>query len=295
MWLACGFDHSKQRQFGLVHAIPDRFKQLFRAGACLLNASFVLQKAGFHPRGWHANAAGMKKNRRKKQRGSAAPEAKTSPMPEQPIAAVLEPDASSADQRAERLKAAIGDRLIVFVGMMAAGKTSVGRMVAHHLGISFVDADQEIETAAQMTVPEIFAQRGETEFRSGERRVIARLLRDGPRVLATGGGAYMAPETRMAIRERGIAIWLKVETDTIIRRARKRSNRPLLQTADPEATVRELVRVRYPIYAEADLTIVSDNLTHEQTTELVLNGLEAHLLSTNAQSGAAVNAETAEV
>lgn len=186
------------------------------------------------------------------------------------------------DLPAMRIKAALGDRLIVFVGMMAAGKTSVGRMIAQQLAISFVDADHEIETAAQMTVPEIFTQRGEAEFRSGERRVIARLLRDGPRVLATGGGAYMSEETRDAIKARGIAVWLKVDAETILRRARKRNNRPLLQTADPEATVRELIRVRYPIYEQADVTIVSDNLTHEQTTALVLDHLDA-LLCPNAR------------
>jgi shikimate kinase len=224
----------------------------------------------------------MTRNRRKKQRGSAASQPKSIPAPKisvtvSPVAMPQATPLPVVDLPATRVRAAMGDRLIVFVGMMAAGKTSVGRMVAQHLAIPFVDADHEIETAAQMTIPEIFVQRGEAEFRSGERRVIARLLRDGPRVLATGGGAYMSVETRDAIKARGIAVWLKVDTETILRRARKRNNRPLLQTADPEATVHELIRVRYPIYEQADVTIVSDNLTHEQTTALVLGSLDALL------------------
>ena len=170
----------------------------------------------------------------------------------------------------------LGDRLIVLVGMMASGKTSIGKLLAQRLGIPFVDADQEIETAANMTIPEIFARHGEADFRSGERRVIARLLRDGPRVLATGGGAFMSAQTRQAIAQRGISIWLQADAETLYRRARRRSNRPLLQTDDPEGTIRRLIETRYPIYAEANLTILSEDGPHDATVDALLTGLEAY-------------------
>ncbi|OYW97146.1 MAG: hypothetical protein B7Z14_18475, partial [Bosea sp. 32-68-6] len=153
------------------------------------------------------------------------------------------------------LRAAIGPRAIVLVGMMGSGKSSVGRRLATRLGLPFVDADTEIETAAGMTIPEIFAQRGESEFRDGERRVISRILTTrAPLVLATGGGAFMNAETRARIAELGISIWLKAEPDVLMRRVRKRSNRPLLQTADPEATLRRMLAEREPVYALSDLT-----------------------------------------
>jgi shikimate kinase len=173
--------------------------------------------------------------------------------------------------------AGLGDRLIVLVGMMASGKTSVGRMLALRLGLPFVDADHEIETAAQLTIPEIFAKHGEADFRNGEKRVIARLLRTGPAVLATGGGAFMNAETRAAVAARGVSVWLKADADTILRRARRRSNRPLLQTDDPERTVKSLMQMRYPIYALADLTISSEDGPHEATAEAVMAALAAHL------------------
>jgi shikimate kinase len=170
----------------------------------------------------------------------------------------------------------LGDRLIVLVGMMASGKTSIGKLLAQRLGIPFVDADVEIETAAHMTIPEIFASHGEADFRSGERRVIARLLRDGPRVLATGGGAFMSEDTRHAISLRGVSVWLQADAETLYRRARRRSNRPLLQTDDPEATIRRLIETRYPIYAEADLTILSEDGPHDTTVDLLLATLETY-------------------
>jgi shikimate kinase len=185
--------------------------------------------------------------------------------------------AAGAGMDAEALRRGLGDRLIVLVGLMASGKTSVGRILAQRLSLPFVDADHEIEAAAQMSIPEIFAKHGEADFRSGERRVIARLLKDGPRVLATGGGAFMAQETRDAIRLRGISIWLKADFETLMRRARRRTNRPLLQTADPEATMRKLIEVRYPIYGEADLTIVSIDGPHEDTAESIIQMLAAFL------------------
>jgi shikimate kinase len=185
------------------------------------------------------------------------------------------PAATNMD--ADAIRRALGDRLIVLVGLMASGKTSVGRILAQRLALPFVDADQEIEAAAQMTIPEIFEKHGEADFRSGERRVIARLLRDGPRVLATGGGAFMNAETREAIRERGISIWLKADFETLMRRARRRTNRPLLKTADPEATMRKLMEVRYPVYGEADVTVVSIDGPHDGTADMIVAALGLRL------------------
>jgi shikimate kinase len=172
---------------------------------------------------------------------------------------------------------ALGDRLIVLVGLMASGKTSVGRVVAQKLGLPFVDADQEIETAARMAIPEIFASHGEAYFRDGERRVIARLLKHGPAVLSTGGGAFMNAETREGVARRGVSVWLKADLETLMRRARRRSNRPLLQTADPEAAMRRLMEERSPVYALADITVDSQDGTHEAMADLVIERLSAHL------------------
>ena len=178
---------------------------------------------------------------------------------------------------AQAILAGLGDRLIVLVGMMASGKTSVGRLLAQRLALPFMDADHEIETAARMTVPEIFAKHGEADFRSGEKRVIARLLRTGPAVLATGGGAFMNDETRASVGTRGISVWLKADADTIVRRARRRTNRPLLQTSDPERTVRDLMAIRYPIYALADVTVESEDGPHDNTVDAVMAALAGHL------------------
>ena len=172
--------------------------------------------------------------------------------------------ASVATSDMTDLRAALGQRAIVLVGMMGSGKSSVGRRLAGRLGLPFVDADTEIETAAHMTIPEIFAQRGEAEFREGERRVISRVLTTrAPLVLATGGGAFMNAETRERVKELGISVWLKAEPDVLMRRVRKRSNRPLLQTADPEATLRRMLSEREPVYALADITILSSDEPHE--------------------------------
>ncbi|MCR4522503.1 MULTISPECIES: shikimate kinase [Bosea] len=176
------------------------------------------------------------------------------------------------------LRAALGQRAIVLVGMMGSGKSSVGRRLAGRLGLPFVDADTEIETAAHMTIPEIFAQRGEAEFREGERRVIARVLTTrAPLVLATGGGAFMNPETRERVKELGIAVWLKAEPDVLMRRVRKRSNRPLLQTADPEATLRRMLAEREPVYALADITILSSDEPHEVVVGETIAALSDYL------------------
>jgi Shikimate kinase len=147
------------------------------------------------------------------------------------------------------ITAALGRRSVVLVGMMGSGKSSIGRRVAVRLGIPFVDADAEIEKAAGMSISDIFAIRGEAEFRAGETRVIARLLEGGPQVLATGGGAFMNPDTRAAIAAKGISIWLKAEFDVLMKRIRRRQDRPLLRTEDPAATLRKLMEERDPIYA----------------------------------------------
>jgi shikimate kinase len=170
---------------------------------------------------------------------------------------------ASRAARARELVALLAGRPLVVVGMMGAGKTTVGKRVAARLGRRFVDSDEEIERAAQMTIPEIFAQRGEPEFRSGETRVIARLLREPDLVLATGGGAFINPDTRALIRDNAVSVWIKADFDLLFARVSKRSNRPLLQTADPQATLKALIDARYPVYAEADVTVVSRDVPHE--------------------------------
>ncbi|HRE20159.1 MAG TPA: shikimate kinase [Rhabdaerophilum sp.] len=173
--------------------------------------------------------------------------------------------------------ARLAGRSVVLVGMMGAGKTSIGKRLALRLDLPFVDADTAIEQAAGLSIPEIFARHGEADFRAGERRVIARLLKEGPQVLATGGGAFMSSETRAAIRDNGVSVWLKAEFDVLMRRVRKRSNRPLLKTEDPEATVRRLIEERYPIYAEADVTILSTDIAHDLVVDSVAQALVRHL------------------
>ena len=187
------------------------------------------------------------------------------------------PKDGERDERCRKLVEALGARSLVLVGMMGSGKTSVGRRLAARLGLPFADADSEIETAAGMSIPEIFAKRGEAEFRDGERRVVARLLADGCKVLATGGGAFVNPQTRERIAAQGIAVWLKADFDVLLRRVRKRANRPMLHTPDPAATLRKLIEDRYPLYALADITVVSNDGPHEVVVENVLGALESHL------------------
>ncbi|HEY3222570.1 MAG TPA: shikimate kinase, partial [Pseudolabrys sp.] len=150
---------------------------------------------------------------------------------------------------------ALGSRSIVLVGMMGAGKSSIGRRLAQRLDIPFVDADAEIEVAAGMSIEDIFATRGEPEFRSGEARVIARLLESGTQVVAAGGGAFMNADTRAAIKAKGVSVWLRADFDVLMRRIKRRNDRPLLKIDDPEAKLRELIDLRYPTYALADLTV----------------------------------------
>jgi shikimate kinase len=176
------------------------------------------------------------------------------------------------------LMAALGRRAIVLVGMMGAGKSSIGRRLAQQLGLAFVDADAEIEAAAGMTIAEIFATYGEGDFRSGEARVIARLLDDGCQVLATGGGAFMNENTRGAIRQKGLSVWLKADFDVLMRRVKRRStaDRPMLQ-GDPAQRVRELMEARYPVYAEADVTVISRDVPHDTIVNEIVAALAERL------------------
>ena len=185
----------------------------------------------------------------------------------------------TATSHAEGLAAALGGRSIVLVGMMGAGKTSVGKRLAQRLGLPFVDADAEIEAGAQMTIPEIFERFGEAYFRDGERRVIARLLLDGPKVLATGGGAFLNEATRQRIGQAGVSIWLKPDFEVLLRRVRKRSNRPLLRTADPIATLRRLLDERSPIYALADMTIESHEGPHDAVVDAIMERLRRRFVA----------------
>jgi shikimate kinase len=175
------------------------------------------------------------------------------------------------------LRGRLGSRSVVLVGLMGAGKSTVGRRLAQKLGLPFRDADHEIEVAAGMTIPDIFAIYGEAYFRDGERRVIARLLQEGPMVLATGGGAFMSEETRERIRERGVSVWLRADLDVLMRRVRKRANRPLLQNADPEGTMRRLIETRHPVYAQADLTVESHEAPHDRVVHEVARAVRAWL------------------
>jgi shikimate kinase len=170
----------------------------------------------------------------------------------------------------------LGSRSIVLVGMMGVGKSSVGRRLAARLAVPFADADSEIEKAAGMSIADIFARHGEPSFRSGEARVIARLLDNGPQVLATGGGAFMNADTRALIKAKGVSIWLQAEFDVLLRRtAKRRSDRPLLHTDDPAETLRQLLAAREPTYALADLTVQSREVAHDAIVAEIIAALAA--------------------
>lgn len=187
------------------------------------------------------------------------------------------PDPALRQARAEDLAERLAGRPLVLVGMMGAGKTTVGRRLATRLKRQFLDSDEEIERAAQMSIPEIFEQRGEPEFRAGETRVIARVLKTDNVVLATGGGAFVNAETRALIKDRAISIWLKAEIDILFERVSRRANRPLLQTANPRATLQKLIDDRYPIYAEADITVTSREVPQDAVAGDVVDAVLAYL------------------
>ena len=172
---------------------------------------------------------------------------------------------------------ALRARTLVLVGMMGAGKSSVGKRLAQALELPFKDADDEIERAAGLSIPDIFALRGEGEFREGERRVIARLLDDPPHVLATGGGAFINPETRALVKKKAVSIWLKADPEVLARRVGRKDNRPLLQGKDPRQVLTELLAAREPTYSQADLIVESKDGPHQHTVDAILTALKAKL------------------
>lgn len=162
-----------------------------------------------------------------------------------------------APTEADRARKALGRRNLVLVGLMGAGKSAIGKLVASDLSIPFIDSDHEIERVSRMTIPELFEKYGEPEFRKLENRVIKRLLRSGPRVLSTGGGAFMNDDTRKSIKTAGVSLWLDADLETLWERVIKRDNRPLLKTENPKQTLENLMNQRYPTYALADLAVKS--------------------------------------
>jgi len=168
------------------------------------------------------------------------------------------------------------DKTVVLVGMMGAGKTSVGRRLASALGMPFRDADAEIETAAGCSINEIFDRFGEPAFRAGERKVIARLLNESPHILATGGGAFMDPETRDRIHGTAISVWLKANVDLLLERVRRKDNRPLLRNTDSRAALVRLMGEREPVYAQADIVVESDDGPHDTVVKRIISALHAN-------------------
>jgi shikimate kinase len=177
------------------------------------------------------------------------------------------------------LLARLGSRSIVFVGLMGAGKTAIGRKVAGMLGLPFTDSDHEIESVSRMTIPDLFERYGEAEFRSLEQRVIVRVLESGPQVLSTGGGAFMNEQTREAIAAYGLSVWLKADVDTLLDRVSKKQNRPLLKNADPRAVLEKLMAERNPVYALADVTVATRDERKEVIAGEVIEALGRYLAS----------------
>lgn len=165
----------------------------------------------------------------------------------------------------------------MFVGLMGAGKTAIGRKVATMLGLPFTDSDHEIESVSRMTIPELFERYGEAEFRSLEQRVILRVLENGPQILSTGGGAFMNEQTRAAIAQHGLSVWLKAEIDILMDRVSKKQNRPLLKNANPRAVLEDLMLQRYPVYALADVTVPTRDERKEIIAAEVTEAIVRHL------------------
>jgi shikimate kinase len=182
----------------------------------------------------------------------------------------------SIAKEVETVKQLLDGRSIVLVGLMGAGKSTIGRRLAQKLDLAFVDADAEIEQAAGKSVPDIFRDHGEASFREGERRVIARLLESGPQVLATGGGAFMNEETRNNISRLGIAVWLKADIELLMKRVRRRDNRPLLKADNPEEVMQTLIEQRYPVYGRADIIVESRDVPHSSIVSDVIRALAAY-------------------
>ena len=185
--------------------------------------------------------------------------------------------APQKDAHRDELNALLDGRPIVLVGMMGAGKTTVGRRLAARLGRHFVDSDEEVERAAGMSIEDIFTTHGEADFRQGEVRVIARLLKGGDLVLGTGGGAFMNGETRALVRDCAVSVWIKADFELLFQRVQRRSNRPLLKTPNPRQTLMDLIERRYPTYAEADVTVVSTDVPQDQVAGEVIEALLTHL------------------
>src|ERR1700685_3643376 len=188
--------------------------------------------------------------------------------------------ASASTPQEPGIASALGTRSVVLVGMMGAGKSTIGRRLSARLRLPFLGADREIEAAADMSIRDICEAHGEPHFRDGEARVIARLLDGGPAVIATGGGAFMREDTRNRIRDKAVSIWLKADADIIMKRVKRRADRPLLQTADPAGTVERLIGEREPIYSHADITIWSRDVPHEKIVDECIDALHG-LLSTS--------------
>jgi len=182
---------------------------------------------------------------------------------------------SARERQLAEIRQSLGSRSLVLIGLMGAGKSAVGRRLSSALNLPFTDADSEIEAAAGQSISEIFAEHGEDYFRTGERKVIARLLEGGPQVLATGGGAFMDPQTRITVKSKGISIWLKASLRVLMKRVGRRDNRPLLQVDNPEAVMKKLMSERNPVYAQADIVVESKEAPHEATVKAILDALSA--------------------
>lgn len=192
---------------------------------------------------------------------------------------------TAPDARAEAIRARLAGRSIVLVGLMGAGKSTVGRKLAGLLALPFLDADSEIETVSRMTIPELFETYGEPEFRDLERRVIARILETGPMVLATGGGAFMQEQTRGAILKHGISVWLDADLDLLMERVGRRQNRPLLKMGDPRSVMEKLMAERYPIYATADIRVMSRDVKKDIVACEVIDALDRRLAEEETLTG----------
>jgi shikimate kinase len=190
---------------------------------------------------------------------------------------VTRSNAAGREAKRNELLALLGERPVVLVGMMGAGKTTVGRRLAHRLDRHFVDSDEEIEKAAGMKIDDIFATHGEADFRAGEARVIARLLKDRGIVLGTGGGAFINAETRALIKETAVSVFITADFELLFSRVSRRNNRPLLKTANPRETLRNLIDLRYPIYAEADVTVESRDVPQDVVASEAIDAMIAHL------------------